>query len=141
MANNQNTDNKIKIIAPAKVNLFLAVSNKTEGADKSFHPVLNVLHTLLLRDVLYMESEPVAKGLDLHVEFLESDGGDASVEVPQITQEENIVYKAVMQLAKLVERVKPQKMDIYIEKNIPHQAGLAGGSTDAAAALVGAAQL
>ena len=40
-----------KLVAPAKVNLYLGVGEKLEDG---YHPVENVMHTLLAHDVLYM---------------------------------------------------------------------------------------
>lgn len=123
----------IKIISPAKVNLFLAVAEKQSG----FHPVLNVMHSLLLHDVLFMDYQPAEK-LQVNIEFLENE--DSNGEIPTIKLEDNLVYKAIVELAKTTKRSN-YKIDVYIEKNIPLQAGLAGGSSNAAAALVGASKI
>lgn len=124
--------NTIKIISPAKVNLFLAVGEK-QG---EFHPVLNILHTLLLHDVIYMNYERSDK-LQVNIEFLENE--DSNGELPEIKLEDNLIYKAIRDLAK--HSKKNFKIDVFVEKNIPLQAGLAGGSSNAAAALIGAAKI
>lgn len=141
----------LKVVAPAKVNLYLGVYPKREDG---YHPVENVMHALLLHDVLYMRclsAEAYAyengtaylsaadrpKGLQIHLTC----SGVGSVEAPQIEPEKNIVYKAVIALAAALERAEDEVMDIHLEKHIPHQAGLGGGSADAAAALVGASRL
>ena len=124
--------NTIKVISPAKVNLFLAVGEKAG----EFHPVLNIMHTLLLHDVLYINYEK-SDALHINVEFLENE--DSNGERPNIKLEDNLIYKAVMALAE--KSPKKFNITIYVEKNIPLQAGLAGGSSNAAAALIGAAKI
>ncbi len=172
----------LKVIAPAKVNLYLEVGAKRADG---YHPVENVMHSLLLHDVLYMrclsaqayayetgvqlktsaklagESRPAsadglagevglradapslpgasyrASGLKVHLTCT----GVGSVEAPEIPEEKNIVYKAIVAFAQAVGRNEEEVMDVHLEKHIPHQAGLGGGSADAAAALVGAAKL
>lgn len=130
MKENKNT---IKLISPAKVNLFLAVGKKSGD----FHPVLNVMHSLLLHDVLYMDYEKSDK-LHVSIEFLENE--DSNGELPDIKLEDNLIYKAIFELSKYVKN-NAYDIKVYVEKNIPLQAGLAGGSSNAAAALVGAAKI
>ena len=57
-----------------------------------------------------------------------------STEIPY--NERNLVYKAVELFP-----MPPHRVEIYIEKNIPVSAGLAGGSTDAAGTLFGLNEL
>lgn len=125
--------NTLKVISPAKVNLFLAVAPK----HGEFHPVLNILHTLLLHDVLYINYEKAEK-LEVKIEFLENE--DSNGERPEIKLEDNLIYKAINELAKICSEQK-FALNVFVEKNIPMQAGLAGGSSNAAAALVGAAKI
>lgn len=126
-------ENTLKIISPAKVNLFLAVGEK-QG---DFHPVLNVMHTLLLHDILYMNYEK-SKNLNVHIEFLENE--DSNGQIPDIKLEDNLIYKAIVLLANTVCK-NSYSINVYVEKNIPLKAGLAGGSSNAAAALIGAAKI
>lgn len=55
------------------------------------------------------------------------------------TNEDNLIYKAVMLLRKLTGN--QQGVTVKLEKRIPIAAGMAGGSTDAAATLLGVNEL
>lgn len=126
----------IKLIAPAKVNLYLDIGKKR---DDGYHEVLTVMHTLLLHDVIRMRSVPRLPGEGLALEVLcRACEGLDPLRVPP---EDNLVSKAIRQLAVNTGGAHDQTIVIDIEKHIPVQAGLGGGSSDAAAALVGAARL
>ena len=113
----------IKVQCPAKINLSLKVTGKR---DDGFHNIESVMQTISLYDYL-------------SISVIESDRTIISLsgnsdEIPY--DERNLVYKAAKMF--LEENVKtPQKVEIYIEKNIPISAGLAGGSTDASCTLYG----
>ncbi|ELK48342.1 4-(cytidine 5'-diphospho)-2-C-methyl-D-erythritol kinase [Halobacillus sp. ACCC02827] len=106
--------------APAKINLSLDVLYKRPDG---FHEVEMVMTTVDLADriELTLLSEPVIK-VESESRFVPND-------------ERNLAYRA----AKLLQdRFKVNKgVNIFIEKNIPVAAGLAGGSSDAAAVLRG----
>jgi 4-diphosphocytidyl-2-C-methyl-D-erythritol kinase len=101
--------------APAKLNLSLLVSTPTSDG---YHPLQSLVQTVEWCDLL--EVQRADEGNDV----LESD------------IEDNLVERAVSELRK-VSRVPPLAM--RLEKEIPVAAGLGGGSSDAAAALVAAA--
>ncbi len=126
----------IRVIAPAKVNLFLSV-----GAPRGdgMHAVDTVLHAVLLHDVVLMRSTPAApgSGRSVAVACMGRDG----VEPPAIAPEDNIAYRAVEALAAATGRTADEAVEIVIEKHVPCQAGLGGGSSDAAATLSGLARL
>ncbi len=125
----------IKLIAPAKVNLFLHVKGRR---DDGYHLVDTTMHALLLHDVLRMKLEHV-DGLPIRLTTRAFEG------LPEldVAPEKNIVYKAIDRLATATGRVlgEGETVRVHIEKHIPAQAGLGGGSSDAAAALLGAARL
>jgi len=54
--------------------------------------------------------------------------------------EDNLVYKAAVLLKKLVNN-EDLGVRVYLKKNIPTKAGLGGGSSDAAATIIGLAKL
>jgi len=111
---------QIKVKCPAKVNLDLKVSPIREDG---FHPIKSIMQTISLFDYLTIS---ISSGNEILL-----DGN--SIEIPY--NEKNICYKAAKLFLDSVN--KKYKVEIYIEKNIPVCAGLAGGSTDGAGVLYG----
>ncbi len=109
----------MKISAMSKVNLGLDVLRRR---DDGYHEVRMIMQTLKLCDELYFE-ETQKKEISIvcNSENLECD-------------ENNLIYKA----ARLImdEAGIDRGLDIRLKKNIPIAAGMAGGSSDAAATLV-----
>lgn len=111
---------KIYEKAPAKINLLLDVMRKREDG---FHEVEMIMTMVDLADRLEMEELP------RDTIIISSQAGY----IP--TDEKNLAFQA----AKLIkERYNVRKgVYIHLDKKIPVAAGLAGGSSDAAAALRG----
>lgn len=110
--------------APAKVNLTLDV--KYKRAD-GYHELESIMHQIDLVDRITIRKGP--KGTI----SLRSNN-------PALPNDHrNLAYKAAQLL--LTEFGHGEGVDISIEKNIPLGAGLAGGSTDAAAVLWGMNQV
>ena len=129
--------NVTKIISPAKVNLVLAVGEKQENG---FHEVQTIMHSLALHDTLSMrrfDDESSGDGLQVMLKCESS----FTIDPLLIKAEENIAYKAVVELAKALGRTQDETIEMILNKVIPAEAGLGGGSSNAAAALVGAATL
>ena len=129
--------NVTKIISPAKVNLVLAVGEKQESG---FHEVQTIMHSLALHDTLSMrrfDDEGSGDGLQVMLKCESS----FTIDPLLIKAEENIAYKAVVELAKALGRTQDETIEMILNKVIPAEAGLCGGSSNAAAALVGAATL
>lgn len=129
--------NVTKIISPAKVNLVLAVGEKQESG---FHEVQTIMHSLALHDTLSMrrfDDEGSGDGLQAMLKCESS----FTIDPLLIKAEENIAYKAVVELAKALGRTQDETIEMILNKVIPAEAGLGGGSSNAAAALVGAATL
>ncbi|TNY37240.1 4-(cytidine 5'-diphospho)-2-C-methyl-D-erythritol kinase [Thermomonospora catenispora] len=115
----------VTVRVPAKVNLQLAVGPLR---DDGFHDLANVFHAVSLFDEVVAEP---ADDLTLRVE------GDSIDGVP--TGEDNLAVRAARLLA---ERLGvPARAALTIRKSIPVAGGMAGGSADAAAALVACARL
>ena len=147
----------LKLVAPAKVNLFLGIGDRR---DNGYHDVSTVLHAVALHDILYMKRsdivaaraalESAEEGAPTNTasagpadNILISVSCDArgGVAPLNVSVRNNIVFKAIDLLARKVDISYDDAINIRIEKNIPHEGGLGGGSSDAAAALVGAARL
>lgn len=129
--------NVTKIISPAKVNLVLAVGEKQENG---FHEVQTIMHSLALHDTLSMrrfDDEGSGEGLQVMLKCESS----FTIDPLLIKAEENIAYKAAVELAKALGRTQDETIEMVLNKVIPAEAGLGGGSSNAAAALVGAATL
>lgn len=114
---------KIKIQCPAKINLTLKVINKR---DDGFHNIESIMQTINLFDYLDITVENSDK-----TEILLSGN---NTEIPY--NEKNLVYKAA-ELFLTTTSILNKKISIYIDKNIPVSAGLAGGSTNAAGTIYG----
>lgn len=119
------TQNMIYKKAYAKVNLVLDV---TGVRDNGYHDVRMVMQNLDLYDELRFEvvDEPLPEAVRYSINIESNVTG-----IP--TDERNLIYKAVKLL--FDEYDISSTINIYLEKNIPVEAGMAGGSTDAAAAL------
>lgn len=116
----------VTVRAPAKVNLHLGV-----GAPRpdGFHPLVTVYQALGLHDdVTALPAEP---GSGLSLTLTARDHVDAAA-VPRDAT--NLAVRAGLALAALHDR--PADARLHVDKSIPVAGGLAGGSADAAAALV-----
>ena len=110
----------MRLRALAKINLGLDILRKREDG---YHEVCMIMQTIQMYDVLKMKK-------------VKKPGISLSVNYPYIPSDErNLVYKAAKLL--MDEFQVREGVDICLEKFIPVAAGMAGGSSDAAAAMVG----
>lgn len=110
----------MRLRAFAKINLGLDILRKREDG---YHEVRMIMQTIQMYDVLEMKK-------------VKKPGISLSVNYPYIPSDErNLVYKAAKLL--MDEFQVKEGVDIRLEKFIPVAAGMAGGSSDAAAAMVG----
>lgn len=111
----------MQVYAPAKINLSLEI--KSRRAD-GFHDIETLMVPISLADRLTIGR----KGTDNRIRFACND--------PTLPSgEENLVVRAAnlfQQTTKISAGI-----EIALEKKIPHGAGLGGGSSDAAATLIG----
>lgn len=115
--------NRYECRAYAKINLGLDVLGRLPNG---YHQVKMVMQTVGIYDVLTFER--AESGI-----VITTDSG----ELP--TDKDNLIYKAARLL---LERYHiTEGVRIHLQKNIPIAAGMAGGSTDAAATLRGVSRL
>lgn len=114
----------IVIKAMAKVNLGLDVLRRRENG---YHDVKMVMQTVNLHDTL-----TITKREDTQIVITTNAG-----ELP--LSEDNLIYKAARLLFE--EAGNECGVSVHLDKQIPIAAGMAGGSTDAAATLVGLNEL
>ena len=114
----------MKINAHAKINLGLDVIGKR---DDGYHEVRMIMQTIELHDELTIER------IDEPQIFIMTDRDDLSV------GKDNLIHKASKLL--MDEYDLPGGIKVQLKKNIPVAAGLAGGSTDAAATMIAVNEL
>ena len=111
----------IEVRAPAKLNLGLEVLRRRADG---YHEIETVFVPLRLFDRMLLKNTPPGRGLVLDVA-----GADLPVDGT------NLVVRALERGA--AELGVPLDLHVRLEKSIPIGAGLGGGSSDAAAALIG----
>lgn len=124
---------RVVVAAPAKINLGLEILGRRGDG---YHEIDTTLVALDLRDELAVARRADGQGVTLALT-----GPAASPDVPRDAT--NLVVRAaagVLELARETNCVPRRTgLDLELEKRIPSQAGLGGGSSDAAAAALGAA--
>jgi 4-diphosphocytidyl-2-C-methyl-D-erythritol kinase len=114
---------EVRIPALAKINLRLEVIGKRSDG---FHELRTIFQTISLQDELRLKS---SRRPGIEVKVL----GNAALSNEPI--EKNLVHRAVRALQQ--ELRVPYAVTIELRKTIPAGRGLGGGSSDAAAALIG----
>lgn len=110
---------RIRVKTPAKINLTLKVEEKRPDG---FHSIKSIMAAINLFDYINIE---LKRGSNLKINISSN-----SDEIPHNSA--NIAYKAAEEFLKACPAdIFRGEINIYIEKNIPVCAGLAGGSTNA----------
>ena len=109
---------EIYIKARAKINLNLEVLGKRED---NYHNIKSIFQKINLYD-------------EIKIKKLKIDKFKMITNIKELNNEENIIYKAYKKLKEKYEQIKG--IEIKLNKRIPIQAGMAGGSTDCAAFIV-----
>ena len=114
-------NSKITVVSPAKINLHLEVLGKRKDG---YHELAMLMQSINLED--YLEIELNASGsINLSSNNTELD-----------LEDDNLIIKT----ANILRSYYPHRnlgANIFLNKNIPIGAGLAGGSSNAAATLIG----
>lgn len=134
--NNINNMNSIVLIekkAYAKINLYLKILNKRSS--DNYHEMFTIMHMIDMFDTVYVN---IVKDRYMALPQINIFCNDKSVP----TDERNTVYKAVRlyfeyasEFINLAE-FKASAVNVKIDKRIPSQAGLGGGSSNAASVLL-----
>jgi len=109
--------NRIEIKAPAKINIGLNIVSKRDDGYHNLETFFYPIHDLYD-----------------YIIFEKSDSFSFTSSIKELENSENLIVKGI----RLLEEVKKIKLNVSVrcEKNIPSGAGLGGGSSDAAAALI-----
>ena len=136
----RSTDRGLEVLAPAKLNLFLEVLGKRADG---FHEIETLMYPIDLFDSLVFRNAPhgqvrlTCQTATSQAMTVPTSAGQSSAATPASEQlpvgGDNLVVRAV----ELVRRrcSVTRGADLRLVKRIPLAAGLAGGSSDAAAAL------
>ena len=108
----------MQVLAPAKINLSLKILGRR---DDGFHEIETLISPISLADKIDIEAQ--SRWIDFSCDDPTVPGGD-----------ENLVVRAAKAF---LEKTKISSgVGIKLQKQIPHGAGLGGGSSDAASVLV-----
>ncbi|MDQ3169656.1 MAG: 4-(cytidine 5'-diphospho)-2-C-methyl-D-erythritol kinase [Acidobacteriota bacterium] len=110
---------RVRINACAKINLSLGVGSVRHDG---YHQVRTVLQAIDLHDTLTFTARPGP------FTILCREPG-----IP--TDSRNLIWKAAFELSRITELPGVDGIEVRLQKRIPSEAGLGGGSADAAAAL------
>ena len=119
------TPRRIRVKACAKINLLLGVgAARADG----YHQVRTVLQAIDLHDTLTFTARPGPFSIVC-----------ADARIPSDSR--NLIWKAAYELSRAADRSTVDGIEVRLDKKIPAEAGLGGGSADAAAALRALSQL
>ena len=115
----------VKFFAPAKINLFLAVTGKRED---SYHELCTVLAKVSFGDTLEMSRTDKKGEVSLRCPGFEN-----------LETSDNLIARAVDKWFQ--KSTESWGVEITLKKKIPPMSGLGGGSSDAVSALLGMNEL
>jgi len=119
--NPQQSPSEITVFAPAKINVILRILDRRPDG---FHNLWSIMQTVALEDEVQIRLRADRQDIQLRCDAtqLAADQG-------------NLVYRAAT--AVLARAQRSIGLDIELRKRIPMGAGLGGGSSDAAATIIG----
>ena len=128
----------ISVDAPGKVNLYLAVGDvRPDG----YHPLTTLFAAVSLMETITV-SEGQAPGLSLSMDIVPGSLVDQQMQAGQFDpaavpmDERNLVYRAAALILAEHGIESVPALHLHIAKAVPVAGGMAGGSADAAAALI-----
>lgn len=110
---------QIYMKARAKINLTLEILDKRED---NYHNLKSVFQKVSLYDEIYIQKT-------------ENENFKLETNVGEINNKDNIIYKSYERLKERFKQISGVK--VILNKKIPMQAGMAGGSTDCASFIIG----
>jgi 4-diphosphocytidyl-2-C-methyl-D-erythritol kinase len=114
---------KISVLAPAKINLYLNVGARREDG---YHDIETVMQTVSLFDRLEVTKREPSEKSEIRL-FCRN------TKIP--SDENNLVYRAAVAFFEEA-KIEKYSVEFLLEKRIPSEAGLGGGSSDAAATIL-----
>lgn len=114
---------EIYLKARAKINLNLEVLEKREDG---YHNLESVFQKINLYDEIYIQKT-------------NTEDCELQTNIEELNNQKNIIYKAYLKLKEKCPNITGIR--VTVNKKIPMQAGLAGGSTDCASFILGMNQL
>ncbi|NLC55280.1 MAG: 4-(cytidine 5'-diphospho)-2-C-methyl-D-erythritol kinase [Armatimonadetes bacterium] len=114
-------DTRLVMKAPAKVNLVLCVGARRPD---QYHDLVSIFQAVDVQDDVVLDDEPAGSAIVVTT---------SDPDLP--TDDRNTAYRAALLLREA--HAPGRAARIHLEKRIPAEAGLGGGSSDAAAVLLG----
>ncbi|HMI39213.1 MAG TPA: 4-(cytidine 5'-diphospho)-2-C-methyl-D-erythritol kinase [Nitrospiraceae bacterium] len=119
--NPQPSPSEITVFAPAKINMILRILDRRPDG---FHNLWSIMQTVALEDEVQIRLRAGRQDIQLRCDAMHL-AADHS----------NLVYRAAAEV--LARAQQSIGLDIELRKRIPMGAGLGGGSSDAAATIIG----
>ena len=125
MTNPPQNPSTITVCAPAKINVILRILDRRADG---FHNLWSIMQTVALEDEVQISLRADREGIRLRCDAMDL-----------AADQSNLVYRAAAEV--LARAQRSIGLDIELRKRIPMGAGLGGGSSDAAATIIGLNQL
>lgn len=121
MINPQSSPSEIIVFAPAKINLILRILDRRPDG---FHNLWSIMQTVALEDEVHIGLRADRRDIQLKCDTMQL-----------AADQSNLVYRAAADV--LAQAGQSIGLEIELRKRIPMGAGLGGGSSDAAATIIG----
>ena len=119
--NPQPSPSEITVFAPAKINMILRILDRRPDG---FHNLWSIMQTVALQDEVQIRLRAGRQDIQLRCDATQL-----------AADQSNLVYRAAAEV--LARAQQSIGLDIELRKRIPMGAGLGGGSSDAAATIIG----